>query len=183
MLIGILQTTGASEGAFRSEERSEDETAGDDRLRGSNGSDALIGLGGNDILLGLRGADAMSGGDGRDAVLGGNERGPKSGDKSLDGGGRGADAMNGGAGPDYLFAGPPNEGASDVDAITAGSGNDAIFARNVPAARDVIDCGGGFDRVLVDSKDITTGCERTFTSFNRFFNAIPDSYFAPLNNL
>ena len=84
-----------------------------------------------------------------------------------------------------MFAGPAfGEEANDVDAIDAGDGNDAVEARNSRAARDVIECGRGFDRALVDSKDITSGCEREFTSPRRFFNSIGgDGYFVPLNSL
>jgi len=166
---------------------------GDDTLRGTDGSDALSGNGGDDDLLGLRGKDALSGGAGRDAVLGGNEMGPRAGDRALSGGpgrdfvggGKGSDALSGGEGGDFMFAGPPfNEEAADVDAVAAGDGKDAILAKNVPAAKDFIDCGGGFDRVLVDSKDLTTDCEREFTSPREFFRSIEgEGYFQPLNSL
>ena len=99
------------------------------------------------------------------------------------GGGKGSDALSGGPGKDGIYAGPSRrEGAEDVDAIAAGGGNDAVEARNVPAARDNIDCGGGFDRVLVDGKDLTSGCERKFTSPRKYFNSIfgPNyDYYAP----
>ena len=166
---------------------------GDDTLRGTNGTDALEGNGGDDDLLGLRGTDALSGSEGRDAVLGGNEFGPRAGDRALSGGpgrdfvggGKGGDASSGGPGGDYMFAGPPfGEAADDVDAIAAGDGKDAIEAKNVPAAKDVIDCGGGFDRVLVDPKDLTSECEREFTSPREFFRSIGgEGYFVPLNSL
>jgi Ca2+-binding RTX toxin-like protein len=164
---------------------------GDDTLRGTNGPDALSGKGGNDDLFGLRGTDALSGGAGRDLVLGGNEAGPLLGDRALSGGpggdfvggGNGSDALSGGPGRDGIFAGPPfGETADDVDAISAGGGNDAIEAKNVPAARDVIDCGGGFDRVLIDSKDVTSDCEREFTRPGAYFESISSpsyDYFAP----
>lgn len=163
---------------------------GDDTLRGTNDSDALSGNGGDDDLLGLGGPDALSGGEGRDAVLGGNELGPKGGDKVLAGGpgddfvggGRGADALAGGPGNDFLQAGTFRE--QDQDTIAGGDGRDAILASNGPASKDIIDCGGGFDRTLVDKKDITSGCEREFTSARKFFRAISgEGYFAPLNSL
>ncbi len=166
---------------------------GDDTLRGTNGTDALAGNGGDDVLLGIRGTDALSGGDGRDAVLGGTERGPRAGDRALSGGpdrdfvggGKGSDALSGGGGGDFMFAGPPfGEEADDVDAIAAGDGKDAILAKNEPAAKDVIDCGGGFDRILVDGKDVTNDCEREFTSPREFFRSIGgEGYFVPLNSL
>ena len=166
---------------------------GDDTLRGTNGTDALAGNGGDDDLLGLRGTDALSGGKGRDAVLGGNERGPQAGDRALSGGpgrdfvggGKGSDALSGGEGGDYMFASSPfGEAADDVDAVDAGAGRDAILAKSEPAARDAIQCGRGFDRVLVDGKDLTSGCERKFTKDGEFFRSIEgEGYFQPLNSL
>ena len=164
---------------------------GDDTLRGTNGSDALAGNGGNDDLLGLKGTDGLSGGEGRDLVLGGNEAGPQVGDRALSGGpggdfvggGKGSDALSGGPGRDGMYAGPPRrEEADDVDASSAGDGDDAIEAKNVPAAMDIIDCGRGFDRVLVDSKDVTSDCEKEFTRPGEYFESIFSSnydYFAP----
>ena len=111
-------------------------------------------------------------------MLGGNEIGPQAGDRALTGGpgrdfvggGQGGDALSGGDDADYMFAGPAfGEEDDDVDAIDAGGGDDAIEAKNFPAAKDVIDCGSGFDRVLVDDKDVTSGCEREFTSPRAFF--------------
>lgn len=126
-------------------------------------------------------------------MLGGNEFDPEAGDRALSGGpgrdfvggGKGSDALSGGAGGDYMFAGPPfDEAADDVDAVDAGDGNDAIETKNVPAARDVIDCGRGFDRVLVDDKDLTSDCERKFTSPRAYFTSIRgEGYFQPLNSL
>lgn len=166
---------------------------GDDTLRGTNGTDALAGNGGDDDLLGFRGTDALSGGEGRDAVLGGNEVGPRAGDRALAGGpggdfvggGKGSDALSGGTGDDFVFTGPPfGEDADDVDAVNAGDGRDAILAKNGPAARDVVECGRGFDRVLVDGKDLTRHCERKFTSPRKFFNSIwGEGYFTPLRSL
>ena len=165
---------------------------GNDTLRGTNGPDVLSGNGGNDVLLGLRGADALSGGQGRDAVLGGNEFGPQAGDRTLSGGpdgdfvggGKGTDALSGGGGRDYMFAGPAfGEEADDVDVVAAGDGDDAGEAKNVPAAIDDIHCGSGFDGVLVDSKDLTSGCERVFTRIGpyfRFLEASNYNYRAPL---
>ena len=166
---------------------------GNDTLRGTNGPDALSGNGGDDVLLGFRGTDGMDGGAGRDAVLGGNEFGPLAGDRALKGGpggdfvggGKGSDGLSGGPGRDYMFAGPPfGEAADDIDAVAAGGGDDAGEVKNVPAAKDVIDCGSGFDGVLVDSKDVTSDCERVFTSPGRFFRFLFNSnynYFEPLN--
>ena len=73
------------------------------------------------------------------------------------------------------------------DVISGGSDDDAIDAIQQPASRDVIDCGSGFDGVLVDSKDITSGCERVFTSSARFYGRFLENsnydYFEPLSRL
>ena len=163
---------------------------GDDTLRGTNGPDALSGNGGDDDLLGFGGPDALSGGDGRDAVLGGNEVGPKGGDKSLAGGpggdfvggGRGEDALSGGSGDDFLQAGSFRD--REQDSIAGGDGRDAVLATGRSASRDIIDCGAGFDRALLDKKDVTSDCEREFTSARKFFRSIGgEGYFRPLNSL
>ena len=162
---------------------------GNDILRGTDGPDALEGNGGNDVLLGYKGTDALSGGKGRDAVLGGNERHPQGGDKAVEGGpggdfvagGYGTEAVSGGSGRDFLLDGPVRD--EDLDALAGGDGDDAIDAFNRPASTDAIDCGGGFDRVLVDSKDITEDCERRFTSVREFYNSVPGYYFEPLERI
>ena len=151
---------------------------GDDVLRGTNDSDALSGNGGDDVLLGYRGTDALYGGAGRDVVAGGSEAGPRAGDRALSGGpggdlvgaGRGSDAMSGGPGRDLLFDAEFREGQQDT--ISAGDGDDLVIAQQRPAARDVIDCGGGFDRALVDREDITSDCERLFFSFRAIEEAL-----------
>jgi hypothetical protein len=160
-------------------------TNGPDTLRGTNGADNLLGKGGNDVLFGLGGKDNLLGGEGKDWVLGGNERRPQGGDKNLVGGpgndgvlggrgsdnltsnsgndfvdaGPGADNIVGGDGNDYLLDGERRGGATDI--ITGGDGNDVIGPFNKPAKRDVVTCGGGFDRVLADRADVVApDCER-----------------------
>jgi Ca2+-binding RTX toxin-like protein len=158
-------------------------TNGPDTLRGTNRADNLSGRGGDDVLLGLRGDDALYGGGGSDALAGGSERGPARGDRALSGGpggdfvgaGRGSDAMSGGPGRDFLFDAEFREGQRDFgqrDFISGGAGDDLIIARQRPAARDIIDCGGGFDRALVDRKDLTSDCERLFFSERGLFEAL-----------
>src|SRR5215210_2423790 len=160
-------------------------TDGPDTLRGTNGADNLLGRGGNDDLFGLGGRDNLLGEEGKDWVLGGNERRPLGGDKNLVGGpgndgvfgGNGADNLvgssgndfaNGGSGPDKILGGDGNDylldgefegGATDV--LTGGDGNDVIDPFNKPAKRDVVTCGGGFDRVIADRADaVAPDCER-----------------------
>ncbi len=48
------------------------------------------------------------------------------------------------------------------DTINAGPGNDVVIADNDPARRDIIDCGAGFDRAVVDFRDLVANCERVF---------------------
>lgn len=98
----------------------------------------------DDTIRGTRGPDTIDGRGGDDIIRGF----------------RGADSLAGSSGDDTISAGPRNETA--MDTISGGSGNDLIKARNVPAARDVIDCGRGFDRAIVDSKDLVTNCNRVF---------------------
>ena len=172
-------------------------TNGPDTLRGTDGADNLVGLGGGDKLLGLGGSDNLVGGPGKDVVLGGDERRPRGGDKNLVGGGgndvvaagRGSDNVVGGDGNDFLIDG--NLGESSRDNLSGGSGNDVIIVDNVPAFRDVVACGGGFDRVLADREDtVARDCERVkivrgsreevIAQEQAFFESIPESFFAGL---
>jgi Ca2+-binding RTX toxin-like protein len=166
-------------------------TNGPDTLRGTNGADNLLGKGGNDILLSLRGEDNLLGGPGKDIVLGGNERGFSGGDKNLDGGpgndfvvgGRGSDNILGEEGNDLVIDGPDREFATDK--LSAGDGNDVVGAVNRPAFKDIVTCGGGFDRVIVDRKDVVApDCEKVFFgpgSEDEFIESIPQSFFAGLH--
>ncbi len=160
-------------------------TNGPDTLRGTNGSDNLLGKGGNDVLYALAGNDDLQGGEGKDWVLGGNERRLQGGDKNLLGGSgndgviggegsddltgdsgndwvyghRGSDDITGEGGTDVLIDGPFRE--TDKDTLSGGEGDDVILVYNRPAARDVVTCGGGFDRVGADTKDVVSDdCER-----------------------
>jgi CSLREA domain-containing protein len=118
---------------------------GDDVLRGLGGDDCLDGARGADRLLGGRGSDRLDGGPGDDRLVGG------AGADRL-GAGRGRDLLRGGSGDDRIN---PGRGS---DRVAAGPGNDRIRANG--AARDVIDCGpGDRDVAIVDSLDVTSGCE------------------------
>jgi hypothetical protein len=158
---------------------------GPNTLRGTNGADNLLGKGGNDVLFGLGGRDNLLGGPGKDWVFSGNERRALGGDKNVVGGpgndgvgggggsdnvlgssgndfvdgGSGPDNISGGDGNDYLVDGERRGGATDI--FTGGDGNDVIDNTNLPAKRDVVTCGGGFDRVLADRADVVApDCER-----------------------
>jgi Ca2+-binding RTX toxin-like protein len=166
-------------------------TNGPDTLRGTNKADNLFGRGGNDILLSLAGRDNLLGGAGKDIILGGNERRAQGGDKNL-AGGSGNDAVLGGLdsdnilgeeGNDLLADGPPREFATDK--LSAGGGNDVVAVVNRPAFKDIVSCGGGFDRVLADRKDVLApDCEKVFFGFgseDEFIASIPQSFFEGLH--
>ena len=172
-------------------------TNGPDTLRGTNGADNLLGKGGNDVLYGLGGSDNLLGGEGKDWVLGGGERRIGGGDKNLAGGpgndaviaGQGSDNASGGGGNDLLIDGNLRE--SSHDNFSAGAGNDVIIVNHVPPFEDKVVCGGGFDRVLADRKDVVTpDCERVRITRGtaeevsqqeeQFFASIPQSFFEGL---
>jgi Ca2+-binding RTX toxin-like protein len=166
-------------------------TNGPDTLRGTNGADHLSGRDGNDILLALAGNDNLLGGTGKDIVLGGNERGFSGGDKNLVGGpgndsvigGRSSDNILGEEGNDLVIDGPDREFATDK--LSARDGNDVVAAVNSPAFKDIVTCGGGFDRLIVDRKDVVApDCEKVFFGFgseDEFIESIPQSFFEGLH--
>jgi hypothetical protein len=173
-------------------------TNGPDTLRGTNKADNLIGKGGNDVLFALAGRDNLLGGRGKDFVFGGTEDDRLSrGDKNLEGGpsndivvgGRGSDNVLGEAGNDFLLDGPTREFSQDK--VFGRDGTDVFWVDNVPAAKDIIVCGGGFDWVLADRKDVVAGeCERVvivhgsreevFQQEEEFFQSVPPSFFEGL---
>ncbi len=165
-------------------------TNGHDVLRGTDGKDNLLGLGGQDDIFGRGGSDNLVGGPGKDNVLGGDERPAGGGDKNLDGGpgndfvggGKGSDNIVGGDGNDLLVDGGLRE--SSEDKVAGGDGNDVIDVVNRPAGKDLVACGGGFDRVLADRKDtVARDCEKVFVgldSADKFFESIPRSFFRGL---
>ncbi|HEY0317815.1 MAG TPA: S8 family serine peptidase [Solirubrobacterales bacterium] len=88
------------------------------------------------VQRGGRGSDRLQGTAAGDRLLG------RGGSDRLDGGG-GADCLNGGRGRDTLLGGP---------------GDDVLRARDGFA--DVVDCGAGNDRAIVDGLDRVHGCEQ-----------------------
>jgi Ca2+-binding RTX toxin-like protein len=172
-------------------------TDGPDTLRGTNGDDNLIGKGGNDDLYALNGRDTLLGGPGKDVVVDAPGGVWRRGDKILLGGpgndivvaGRGSDKVVGEEGNDFLVDGPVFDVALDV--VSGGDGNDVLAVDNAPAAKDIATCGGGFDRVLADSKDlVASDCERVrivhgsreevMQQEEEFFASIPPSFFEGL---
>jgi RTX calcium-binding nonapeptide repeat (4 copies) len=171
-------------------------TDGPDTLRGTNGDDNLIGKGGNDRLFALDGRDTLLGGPGKDWIAT-HPKKFRSGDKNLLGGpgndivvsGRGSDKVVGEEGNDFLVDGPVYDVALDV--VSGGDGNDVLLVDNAPAAKDIATCGGGFERVLADSKDlVASDCERVrivhgsreevMQQEEEFFASIPPSFFEGL---
>jgi Ca2+-binding RTX toxin-like protein len=162
-------------------------TDGPDTLRGTKGDDNLIGQAGNDTLLSLAGDDTLLGGPGKDVVNGGSLAQPFAGNKNL-AGGEGNDVVQGGLGSDNVLGGEGNDFMVDgefeppfvKDILSSGEGNDVMNVANKPAGKDTLTCGGGFDRVLADSKDVVApDCEKVFigpAAADRFFNSIPQSF-------
>jgi Ca2+-binding RTX toxin-like protein len=172
-------------------------TDGPDTLRGTNGDDNLLGKGGNDDLYALNGRDTLVGGPGKDVVADAPRGVWLRGDKILLGGpgndivvgARGFDNVLGDAGNDFLIDGPTRE--FSLDKVSGGDGNDVLLVDNAPAAKDIVTCGGGFDRVLADSEDLVSpDCERVrivhgsreevMQQEEEFFASIPPSFFEGL---
>jgi Ca2+-binding RTX toxin-like protein len=95
-------------------------------------------------IIGTRRGDYLAGGGFDDVIegLGGND--------TLVGG-AGSDRLDGGAGNDVLTGGPGR------DTLLGGKGSDTIYAAD--GERDVIDCGPGNDRAVVDAFDQVKNCE------------------------
>src|SRR5215208_6033403 len=143
-------------------------TDGPDTLRGTNGADNLLGLGGNDELFSLNGRDNLLGGAGKDCLIcATRERRGFAGHKNLVGGpgndyvvaGKGSDKVVGGEGNDHLA--DPGDREFSKDNFSGGPGNDVIDVVHYRSASDLVVCGSGFDRVLVDSNDVVApDCEK-----------------------
>ena len=95
----------------------------------------IVGTSKGEYLAGGGHDDWIEGGGGNDTLLGG------AGDDRIYGD-AGADVITGGAGADKLYG---------------GDGSDTINAAD--GERDIIDCGAGNDRAVVDSSDKTSNCE------------------------
>ena len=107
-----------------------------DTLNGTAAADLIFGLGGNDLIRGFSEDDCLIGGPGKDRLLGG----------------RGHDRLTGGPGADVLA------GGGGVNRYDAGAGDDVVNAANGRA--ELVSCGGGRDRALVDRSDRVGGCEQ-----------------------
>jgi Ca2+-binding RTX toxin-like protein len=95
-------------------------------------------------IVGTSGADYLAGGGFDDVILGVG----------------GNDTLLGGAGDDRLDGGPGNDvltGGAGADVLVGGDGSDTIYAAD--GERDIVDCGAGNDRAVVDSVDVVKNCE------------------------
>lgn len=104
--------------------------------RGTAGADSIAGSPLADRIHGLAGRDRLRGRAGGDAIAGGS----------------GPDLIVGDSGADVLIGGP------GADRMWGGPGNDRLLARD--GVRDVVNCGTGRDRAVVDRFDVVRGCER-----------------------
>jgi len=96
------------------------------------------------VIYGTQRSDYLAGGGHDDVIygLGGN------------------DTILGGAGDDRIYGGPGNDvitPGAGADHVYGGPGSDTIYAAD--GERDVIDCGPGRDRAVVDAVDKTVNCE------------------------
>jgi Ca2+-binding RTX toxin-like protein len=102
-------------------------------ITGTNGDDQIKGTRKSEEIRGLGGNDEITDGLGKDIVYGS-------------------------AGADNLIG---YGGDASVDRFRGAAGNDTIQSRDVPAAKDRLNCGSGVDRVYADKADVVSGdCER-----------------------
>ncbi len=121
-----------------------------DHLLGTNAIDLIMGKKGDDVVLGRGDADCLVGGAGRDKLRG-------QGGKDVVRGNGGRDVLFGAAEADRLNPG------TGKDKVVGGGGNDRIVS--VDGSRDVVRCGRGDDRAIVDSHDqVAKSCERVVLS-------------------
>jgi Ca2+-binding RTX toxin-like protein len=110
-----------------------------DRLHGGLGDDTLFGGDGQDFLTGGFGDDTQEGGAGNDTIFAN----------------QGRDHTEGGPGNDRLWALSSKDvsGPDDTtgDLVRGGEGDDRIAVRD--GERDVVSCGPGIDRAILDFKD------------------------------
>ena len=106
------------------------------QAKGTKGNDKLVGTPEGDEIKGRGGNDKVSGGDGDDCLKGN----------------RGRDRVKGGGGDDKASGGPGE------DRLSGGDGDDQLKARG--GGRDVVKCGPGKDKAVVDKRDRVRGCEK-----------------------
>lgn len=100
-------------------------------------------------IVGTNRGEYLAGGGFDDVILG------RGGNDTLLGG-MGDDRMDGGRGNDVLTGGP------GADVLVGGLGSDTIYAAD--GERDIVDCGEGNDRAVVDAVDVVKNCELVQTA-------------------
>ena len=111
-------------------------TSGAESLDGTAAADLIFGLGGGDLISGRGDDDCLIGSSGKDRLFGGP----------------GYDRLTGGTGADTLV------GGGGVNRYDGGAGRDVVKARNGRA--ELVSCGSGRDRAVVDRSDRVRNCER-----------------------
>jgi len=114
-------------------------------LVGTDGPDTLTGSGAGDVIFGRGGTDRIRGGAGHDCLIGG----------------AGNDTLRGESGDDRLTGGPGADtllGGAGTNVYDAGPGRD--FVNSVNGRIELVRCGPGHDRAIVDRRDRVSGCER-----------------------
>ena len=103
-------------------------------ISGTNAGEQITGTNNAEEIRGLGGSDEIADGLGKDLVFGGT-------------------------GGDNLIG---YGGDTSLDHFYGGRGNDIVQFRDVPAAKDVVSCGAGTDKVLAaDKKDVVRDdCEK-----------------------
>lgn len=104
------------------------------------GASKVEARGGNDIITGRDQVETIDGGPGDDRIEGGFNH----------------DTLIGGPGKDLIY-GDQTARCGSSDTVCVPYGNDVIEARDGEV--DVIDCGPGTDRAVVDVIDVTANCE------------------------
>lgn len=175
-------------------------TQGRDFLQGTDGADHLVGKSENDRIFSLAGKDNVIGGPGKDWVWGGRRSSlhgdlpvhytPSGGEKKLIGGpgndvlwgGKGSDNAVGNSGNDLLVGGEYHHPVKDT--LSGGGGNDVFGVDNDPAGKDIVRCGGGFDWVFADRKDVVAAdCEKVgdrVSEYDEVGKSIPQSFWRSL---
>ena len=108
------------------------------------GTSHIDGNAGNDTITGNDGTETIDGGPGDDRLEGGY----------------GHDVITGGPGKDTIFGDETSSRCSYLDdsCSVVPYGNDTIYARD--GQPDMIDCGVGVDRAVVDAVDTVSNCEK-----------------------
>lgn len=110
-----------------------------------SGASVAEGHGGNDIITGHDAVETIDGGTGDDRIEGGFNH----------------DTLIGGPGKDLIY-GDQTARCGSADTVCVPYGNDVVEARDGEV--DVIDCGPGTDRAVVDAIDVVANCETVDTT-------------------